>query len=91
MSPRQAPKRFISASQVGEYLFCAHSWWLHRVQGLSPGNTRALIEGQEAHHQHGQRARRTSALTQLGYLLIMIAVILGLLALGLYLLGDEFA
>jgi hypothetical protein len=50
MSPRG--KR-ITASQVGQYTYCAHAWWLNVVEGQEPANLEALDAGRDAHERHG--------------------------------------
>jgi hypothetical protein len=80
----------LRASEVGEYAYCARSWWLHRVQGVSSQNVAALQSGQQTHDRHGravasvQRQRRLAA--ALGAL-ALVAALAALAALSLALAG----
>lgn len=52
--------RFIRASEVGEYLYCARAWWLRR-QGFEPKDGGRFEAGRRWHEEHGAgvvRARR---------------------------------
>lgn len=44
----------IRATEVAEYAFCARSWWLKRVQGVT-AESEALQVGIEAHEAAGER------------------------------------
>lgn len=44
----------IRASELGEYVYCARSWWLQRVRGVSTRHVAALAEGQQVHDRHGR-------------------------------------
>ena len=65
MSPRG--KR-VTASQVGQYAYCARAWWLGVVEGHTPAELEGLEQGWRAHERHGWRvslarlARRTAFL-----------------------------
>ncbi len=50
MSPRA--KR-LSASEVGQYAYCARAWWLGSVEGNQPIDFGALEGGVRAHERHG--------------------------------------
>ena len=50
MSPRG--KR-VTASQVGQYAFCARAWWLDVVEGRQPTDLEALGGGTVRHERHG--------------------------------------
>ena len=74
----------IRASEIGEYVYCARAWWLHRVQGAVSHNTAALASGQAAHDQHGravaaaQRQRRWALLlAAFGVLALLAALLAG--------------
>lgn len=79
----------VRASELGEYVYCARAWWLHRVQGLESHNTGALQSGQQAHAQHGhavavlQRQRRGAMLLLAAALLLLVVVAILLLGGGL--------
>lgn len=54
--------RVINASELGEFAYCRRAWWLHRVKGLAPTNTRALARGRALHTAHGHRAQHADRL-----------------------------
>lgn len=76
MSSQRPDSHIIRASEIGEYVYCARSWWLHRVQGVETRHTAALRSGQKAHDRHG----RAVASMQLQRRLALLLAILGLLA-----------
>lgn len=47
--------RLVRASEVGEYVFCQHAWWLHVVEGRRSTYVARLTHGTKRHRQHGQR------------------------------------
>ena len=74
MPPRS---RRVSASQVGQYAYCARAWWLAVIEKRAPENPAFLDAGTRAHERHGWEialARGTSRLA---------LVLLGIAALGL--------
>lgn len=46
------PDIYITASEIGEYVYCKRSWWL-KTQGLIP-TTEAMREGQRQHETLSQ-------------------------------------
>jgi len=50
MAPRT---RRVTASQVGQYAFCARAWWLGTVEKREPAHQARLDAGQVAHERHG--------------------------------------
>mgnify|MGYP006291520773 CR=1 FL=1 len=73
-----ADERVIRASEVGAYAYCAHAWWLGRVEGLRPEHRGRLRAGRAAHERHGLRMIVSEALVRLGYLLLALAGLAGL-------------
>ena len=45
--------RRVSASQVGQYAFCARAWWLSVIEKREPENPAVLDAGTRAHERHG--------------------------------------
>ncbi len=78
--------RIIQASEVGLYTYCARAWWLNRVAGYQPVNRAALEAGGEAHRAHGDTVASYHRLQQIAYVLLALALLLGLLLLGAALL-----
>jgi CRISPR/Cas system-associated exonuclease Cas4 (RecB family) len=71
VSPRG---RRVTASQVGQYAFCARAWWLGVVEGLEPTNPEALAEGTAAHERHGWRVSVARGFSQIAFLLLGAAL-----------------
>jgi len=71
----------IRASEIGQYLYCSRSWWLNRVCGCTPSNTRQLADGRVRHMAHGRTAFASVALRKLGYILVGLAFLATLMLL----------
>lgn len=82
MAPEERLADIIRASEIGEYVYCARSWWLRQVQGAASRNVAALAAGRDAHDRHGRQVARYRGQRRL-------ALALGLL--GLTLLGLALA
>ncbi len=67
MSPRG--KR-ITASQVGQYAYCAHAWWLATVEKLEPAELEPLECGIRAHERHGWRVSLARGFRKLALFLL---------------------
>ena len=65
MSPRS---RRVTASQVGQYAYCAHAWWLAVIEKREPTDLGALDAGTKVHERHGWQVSlaRTSKRLALG-------------------------
>jgi len=70
--------RVIRASEIGQYVYCAHSWWLGSVQGLSSSHQREMAAGTASHTRHGQGVRISLGLSRLAYLVLLLAVVIGI-------------
>ncbi|NJK78933.1 MAG: hypothetical protein HC914_03080 [Chloroflexaceae bacterium] len=68
--------QIIRASEIGEYVYCARAWWLRRVAGLEPAGHARRAEGRRRHIRHGR-------LVQASRLVLVLAVLLLVLAVGL--------
>jgi len=75
-----SPDPILRASELGEYVYCARAWWLHRVQGVPSSNTAALASGQQAHDQHGRAVARSLTQQRLAIVLLGLAVLLAVVA-----------
>ena len=87
---RQAEKRddsVIWASEVGQYVYCARAWWLARVKGHRSKNVAELAAGQTAHRRHSRAVLGYRRWEGLARLLWGLAVLVGLILLGLILMG----
>ena len=76
MSEEQIP--VIRASEIGQYLYCARSWWLGQVRGYRPDNVHELAVGRARHVAHGHAVISYQALRWLGYALLSLALLVGL-------------
>ncbi len=74
-------ERVIRASELAQYVFCAHAWWLGAVEGQPSAHRREMQAGEVAHRQHGRRVRTSVVLRRLAYLLLALAVLVALAAL----------
>lgn len=79
--------RPLRASEVGEYVYCARSWWLHCVQGVSSSNVTALQSGRQTHDRHGRAVARWQQQRRLALALAVLALVAALASVGLALAG----
>jgi CRISPR/Cas system-associated exonuclease Cas4 (RecB family) len=77
--------RTIRASEVNSYLYCKRSWW-YQKRGEPSENTAGLDAGTSYHHQHGRQVARATILRVLGWLILMAALVLTVVALTLHFL-----
>lgn len=77
---RSAGRPIITASEVGEFVFCAKAWQLKRDGAVA--DSPHLASGVAFHTRHGARLKLDRRLQQLGVMLIGAACLLlvGLLA-----------
>lgn len=68
--------RIIRASEVAEYVYCAHAWWLGRVENLPSSHQEAMEAGTRIHRRHGRGVRTSVTLRRLGFALLACAIIL---------------
>ena len=81
MRRETATRRIIRASEVGQYAFCAHAWWLGSIQGLPSTLGKRMAEGETAHRRHGRSVRSAVTLARLAYFLLALAALAALVAL----------
>lgn len=70
----------LKASEVGSYLYCKRAWW-YRKRGVEPENQAELAAGTDLHLQHGRKVMAAGLLQILGFLLLLAAAVLLILAL----------
>lgn len=71
-----APKsRRVTASQVGQYAFCARAWWLGSVENCEPVYLDRLDDGRVAHERHGWSVALARASSRLAVLLVVAAAL----------------
>lgn len=69
-------ERWIRASEVGEYEYCARAWWMARVLGLARENPEQLAAGTARHARHGRRLALAGALRWAGLVLVLTALVI---------------
>jgi hypothetical protein len=67
MAPRT---RRVTASQVGQYAFCARAWWLGTVEKREPAHRARLDAGHVAHERHGWNVALARSSRRLALILI---------------------
>ena len=67
--------RWIRASEIGEYEFCARAWWLARVLGRARENPGELAAGRQRHVRHGRSLQLSGVLQQIGLILVLTAIV----------------
>jgi 3-mercaptopyruvate sulfurtransferase SseA len=79
---RQEP--IIRASEISQFAFCAHAWWLARVKGYQSSNLRAMQRGSKRHRAHGRRVERAHRMRQLavGFLVLALLILAVWVAFG---------
>jgi hypothetical protein len=80
MAPRT---RRVTASQVGQYAFCARAWWLGTVEKREPAHHARLDAGQEMHERHGWNVALARVTRRLA-LLLTVSAALGLVVWALF-------
>ena len=72
MAPRG---RRVTASQVGQYAYCARAWWLNAIEGVAPTDLGAFSAGTAAHERHGWRVSLSRGLGRLALILLGLALL----------------
>jgi hypothetical protein len=74
-------ERYVNASEIGTYVFCAKSWQLSQIGAPSSQNTTERREGSELHAAHSEQVGRAQRSRWLGRA-FAFALLLLLLALA---------
>jgi hypothetical protein len=74
---RQGGIRIIRASEIGQYVYCAHAWWLGSVEELPSAHRQEMAAGEATHLRHGQDVRTSLGLARLAYAVLVLAVLVG--------------
>lgn len=67
----------ITASEIGDYVFCKRSWWL-RMQGMLADNEK-LREGLRGHLQVAKDLAEKKRKMVLGIIIVLTGIIIGTL------------
>jgi hypothetical protein len=73
-------ERWIRASEIQSYGYCARAWWLRYIQGLEPENREALDAGTERHTEQGRQVLRSTGLRQAAIALLIAGLLVAVLA-----------
>jgi len=71
-------ERVIRASEIGQYVYCAHAWWLGSVQGLPSVHGQEMATGEAMHLRHGWRVRASLWMNRLAYAALLLAAVVGI-------------
>ncbi|MCP4535930.1 MAG: hypothetical protein GY832_02190 [Chloroflexi bacterium] len=70
--------RVIRASEIGQYTYCAHAWWLSSVEGLPSSHQQEMAAGEIVHRRHGRGVSVSFWLNRLAYVVLLLAVVAGI-------------
>jgi CRISPR/Cas system-associated exonuclease Cas4 (RecB family) len=70
----------IRASEVGDYVYCARSWWLKRVAGEEPEGQERRELGTTMHEAHGRGVRLSGLALWAGAIALAAGLLLWLVA-----------
>lgn len=65
----------VSASEIGQYAYCAHAWWLAIIEKREPQNPATLDAGIRAHERHAWQVSFARAAGRLALALSILAVL----------------
>lgn len=83
-----AKRDWVSASEIGSYVFCPRRYWLQRVKRVLPGAVEeVLLAGVRNHHRHGVRYDWQRRLYRAGRWAIVVAVLILVMAVSFALRG----
>ena len=88
MANKRKQPDIVRASEIGEYVYCARAWWLHRVQGYASANVAVLQEGQGVHDRHSRDVKTVRRQRRLALVLAVLGLLSGLAAV-LFLVGGN--
>ncbi len=71
-------KKYLSASEIGSYVYCRRSWWLQSVQGEKSRNVRELAAGTEFHEEHGRTLGFAVFVRRVAYVLLVACILLAI-------------
>ena len=65
----------VTASEIGQYVFCPRAWWFRTIEKLEPLDVKALDRGLAAHEQHGWQVVLARGLRRLAFVLFGAATL----------------
>lgn len=66
---------YITASEIAEYVYCNHAWWLKLV-GYKSQNQDVLAQGSESHTQYSRQVDVVTRLERLGRTILLLGIAL---------------
>ena len=73
MSDKERSRIYVTASELGEYLYCHRQWWLKQEYGVESQHEERLTEGVAYHEQHGRLVVKARRYRFWGYILMTVA------------------
>ena len=73
-----SPSEIISASEVGQWVYCQRAWFLARA-GKENANTQALARGESYHRRHSRGVMFSRILLKAGVVLMILGALILLL------------
>jgi hypothetical protein len=70
---------FVSAAEIGDFVFCPEAWRLKYGMGLEPENRESLAAGKRHHARKAVAERVAGGAVSLGWRLVVLAVVAVLL------------
>ncbi len=67
-------KVYVTASEIGEYVYCPRGWWL-RLNGFIAGISERMIEGTKQHESVARSLRRNQILIIIAMKLIFVGIL----------------
>ena len=67
-------RRWIRASEIGEYSYCRRAWWLRHVAGYVPAGRERRERGVALHAAHGRHVALSHTLLLAALLLLLLAL-----------------
>jgi hypothetical protein len=81
-------RSLVRASDIGLWAYCNRAWWLAKVKGVPHRNPAVLDYGTAVHAEHGTQVKRAATAHRVGWLLLIVAASLLVLALVVLVLGQ---
>ncbi len=69
-----ADQRWIRASELQAFGYCARSWWLRYVLQLEPEDYGQWAAGTTAHRTHGRRVLQSETLRRVAIALLLLGL-----------------
>lgn len=71
----KSSQHVVRASELSQFAYCPHAWYLESVLRLPSANVAYLEEGAEVHRRHGRKVYLALRLQRLGAALVTLGVL----------------